>query len=173
MLLDAPPQPRDAPHRLHFDVLVTTPLRMHLEDCPQGMHQNLMFIHRKGTRRGLASRPAGVVQLTYQPPTAISQQPCQPSGVVSSQDATGGISRGRALPHLFLTGVPSLLTTSKRPHHFAYIPPNYFLHNRAGVTMLALLARAGANLITSIVAAAATIRAVETGRKAVLLRYGQ
>ena len=26
-----------------------------VEDCPQGMHLNLVFIQQKGTRRGLAS----------------------------------------------------------------------------------------------------------------------
>ena len=35
-----------------------------VEDCPLGMHQNLMFIPRKGTRRGLASRGKVLIQLT-------------------------------------------------------------------------------------------------------------
>ena len=36
-------------------------------DCPQGMHQDLMFIPRKGTRRGLASRGKALVQLAALP----------------------------------------------------------------------------------------------------------
>ena len=35
----------------------------YLEDCPQGMHQDLMFIPRKGIRRGLTSRGKALVQL--------------------------------------------------------------------------------------------------------------
>jgi len=45
------------------DTFSWSPLPTHasVEDCPQGMHQDLMFIPRKGTRRGLASRGKALV----------------------------------------------------------------------------------------------------------------
>ena len=44
-----------------------SPTHASVEDCPQGMHQDLMFIPRKGTRRGLASRGKALVQLAALP----------------------------------------------------------------------------------------------------------
>ena len=52
-----------------------SPTHASVEDCPQGMHQDLMFIPRKGTRRGLASRGKALVQL--------AALPNQRSGVVA------------------------------------------------------------------------------------------
>jgi len=44
-----------------------SPTHGSVEDCPQGMHQDLMFNRRKGTRRGLASRGKALVQLAALP----------------------------------------------------------------------------------------------------------
>ena len=44
-----------------------SPTHASVEDCPQGMHQDLMFIPHKGTRRGLASRGKALVQLAALP----------------------------------------------------------------------------------------------------------
>ena len=44
-----------------------SPTHASVEDCPQGMHRDLTFIPRKGTRRGLASRGKVLVQLAALP----------------------------------------------------------------------------------------------------------
>ena len=50
-----------------------SPTHASVEDCPQGMHQDLIFIPRKGTRRGLASRGKVLVQLAALPAGFIEQ----------------------------------------------------------------------------------------------------
>ena len=64
-----------------------SPTHASVEDCPQGMHQDLIFIPRKGTRRGLASRGKVLVQLAALPAGFIEQgllKPC--SLLVSNED---------------------------------------------------------------------------------------